>query len=75
MKVLFANFPLNKQFNKHFQMNGHADVLLTLITDQSFSGFSAIDFLSTVLNGVQMVTGNRVIYTSYCVLVITLLWG
>lgn len=39
-------------------MSGHADVLLTLITDQSFSGFSEIDFLSTVLNGVQTVTGS-----------------
>lgn len=56
-------------------MSGHADVLLTLITDQSFSGFSEIDFLATVLNGVQTVTGNRVNYTSYCMLVITLFGG
>lgn len=53
-------------------MSGRADVLLTLITDQSFSGFSQIDFLSTVLNGVQTVMGNRVNYTSPCMLVITL---
>lgn len=50
-------------------------MLLTLITDHSFSGCSEIDFLSTVFNGVQKATGNWVNYRSYCMLGISLFPG